>query len=587
MTTGPGSRRDEVSADLVLSGGLVRLDAQGATASALAVRGDRVVHVGTEDEIASLVGPGAVVVDLGGRTVLPGINDAHLHLTKWSLGREPYELDVRPERVGSRAGLTERLREYAAQLPAGEWVIGRGWTLEAMSRWTDGAAAPHADLLDDALPGMPVLLWNRNGHAAWASSAALALAGVDDHTPDPPGGRIVRDDAGHATGYLVETATAIVAQVAPAMTSARWDEALMAGMAELARRGYTSVTDPMVEPADIRRLARLREAHGLSLRVAYLQFWDQLHDSNSSATIRQALAWGGAPGGLGDLWLRCSGVKLFADGVPPLRTSWMSGGYLGHDCADAQSNADTQTVAGGALTVAGADDEDRLAELAAMVDQLHTARVRLGIHATGDRTCAAVADLLVAAMERDPWPARHHVIHGSFLSPADARRLAAHDVTVNTNALIKWQATTMLAGVLDEPTNARHHPVRSLLEAGVHVSDGSDAPITQPDWRRAFHQLVTRTVQDAEAPSGVHEAVTRSQALGMLTSAGAYQDRLEADKGCLHVGQLADLVVLDRDPLTCDIDDIPALNVDLTLVGGRATHDPDGVCDRTFVGQRS
>ncbi|MFI0370592.1 amidohydrolase [Actinomadura sp. 1N219] len=541
------------AAELILTGGVVHtLDPARPAATALAAGGGRILAVGGDDEIAAWRGPGTRVVALRGRTVIPGINDAHLHLAMWAISRPPYQADLRP--LTSLAQVGDAVAAQARRTPPGRWAVGRGWTLPGIAEFASGNRLPTRHDLDEAAPEAPVFCWHRSEHAAWVNTRALQLAGITRDTPDPDGGEIVRDPrTGEPTGYLVEAAAHLVARHVPEPAEQTWREAIAVAAEELNRRGVTSVTDPMVSPELLSRYAGMRGE--LPLRLGVLLHWTGTGDANHAGTIREAMRWSGSVSGLGDHSLRVAGVKLFADGIPVLRTSWMYEPFRGGGCGHAVIAAD-----------------DPAAELAEMVELLHRHRFRIGVHATGDRACDAVARAYEAAHKADPWPARHHLIHASLLSAETARELAALDVTVSTNSLIKWQATDALDAVFDEAANAYHNPVATLLDAGLHVADASDAPITDPDWRRGVQTLVTRRVQGSGRVSGPGERVSRLAALRAWTSEGAYQDGLEDEKGTLVPGRLADLAVLGADPLTVPEEDLHAVPVEMTVLGGRIVH---------------
>lgn len=543
--------------DEILHGGRVlTMAGNGECREAIAWRGDRIVAVGDSDEVLGSAGPRTRVVDLDGACVIPGINDAHLHLAMWAIGRPPFQVDLR--RATSLDDVRDGVARGVREQNDSAWVIGSGWHGADVAELRDGLAV-HREHLDAVSAGRPVYLWHRSLHAAWVNSEALRRAGITAATPDPPGGTIVRDAQGEPTGHLLEGATELVVALVPEPSAQTWRRALVDGMRELNARGVTSVTDPMVTPDLLAHYQELHRASELTLRLGMMLHWTRPGPANNVATLERALDAVGPLCGIGDDWWRIDGVKLFADGVPPLRTSWMRTPYADGAC--------------GGLVTAAPDDAARLDELDAMIELLHRRRWRMGVHVTGDRANDAVVDALVRVMETDPWPARHHVIHASFLSAQAARRLAPHDVTISTNSLIKWQATDALESVLGAELNAYHHPVRTLVEAGLRVADASDAPITDPDWRRGVQTLVVRDVRGSGRVSGPDECVDLETALRAWTVEGAYQGKREDRLGSLVPGRLADLVVLAEDPRDVDPRRLHALTVRRTVVAGRSVHE--------------
>ncbi|MFT3873289.1 MAG: amidohydrolase [Nocardioides sp.] len=543
-------------ADLILTGGTVRtLDrvssAARRVAEAVAVRDGRIVAVGSAEEIAGLRGPATEVVDLDGRTVLPGVHDGHMHLAMWAANRPEYSIDL--SRATSVQEVVDAVARRIAERPQGSWVKGHGW-YEARVRDLDGRW-PTRQELDAVSPSHPVVLVHFSEHAVWANSLALAAAGITAATPDPEGGTILRDADGEPAGYLVESAGDLMLTALPQPTRAEADAAVGAAMQQLLDLGFTSVTDPMVGPGLLRQYARMHNAGGLPLRVGVLLHWAGLGLPNNADEIERALGFSGMVTGLGDHVLRIAGAKLFADGIPPLRTSWTSRPY-GEGCH-------------GSLLTDGETDEARLAELTGMVEKLHRARLQVQVHATGDRACDAAFDAFAAAHLKDPWPdARHALIHANLLSPQTARRMAEHGYCANTNALIKWSVADALPATYGDERAGYSSPMRSLIDAGLHVADTSDAPVSDPDWRQGVECLVLREARGSGRVSGPEERVSREEALRAWTIEAAYQEHTDHLKGTIEPGKLADLVVLEEDPLTIDEHQLHALTVAATYVGG-------------------
>lgn len=239
------------TADLILTGGdVLTVDDAFSVARAVAVRDGRIVAVGGDAEIGALAGPGTRVVDLAGRTVLPGINDSHLHAAAWALTRPPFALDLGHPAVESIADVTEAVREAAAGTPDGQWITGIGWDVGYLAEClADPARRPHRADLDAAAPDHPVCLTDFSGHMVWVNSRALALAGVGRGTEPPAGGVIETDAAGEPTGVLKETAQSLVQALVPAATVARREEAVLGAVTALHALGITSYTDRGSAPA--------------------------------------------------------------------------------------------------------------------------------------------------------------------------------------------------------------------------------------------------------------------------------------------------------------------------------------------------
>ncbi|HEY4276772.1 MAG TPA: amidohydrolase family protein [Conexibacter sp.] len=558
-------RRD--GADLLLrNGNVLTVAAPHSRAESVAIAGNRIVGVGANDEVAALAGAGTQIVDLAGRTVVPGIIDQHLHLDHLATARSGRMLDVSGP-IRSLAELAELTAAHAARRPDDEWIIGGGWSEGSIAELAAGERPAGRVELDAALPDRPVLLRHFSLHAALANGAALRLAGIDAAVPDPVGGRIERDPAtGEPTGLLLETAVGLVDEQIPTPDQATRVAELRAAMAELNRLGVTSVTDPLTTARGLRDYAAVRRVGEQTVRVHTLLHWGETTAASSSAAIEHALATCGATTGLGDDWLTVLGGKVFADGVPSQRTAWLSSPYPG-------------TNVRGGLVVNGYDNLEKTAELHRCIALLHRSRLAVQVHAIGDAACEAVVEGFAQAQRDDPWPdARHVLIHGVLLHDETIARLAALDVGVTTNALIRYHAAPSMRPAIGDQQWTGGVAVRRMLDAGVRVSDSSDAPVVPSDWRLAMQALVTReTIESNGSPVGPEEAITPYEALRAWTLDAAYQQHADRHKGTIAVGKLADLAILDHDPLTVPADRLHALTPLATIVGGRVVHDADGL----------
>ncbi|MGH3519500.1 MAG: amidohydrolase [Haloechinothrix sp.] len=544
--------------DLILhSGRVATFDDRSIIAEAVAVKDDRIVAVGSNREVLELAGPRTRQVDLAGGSVLPGINDSHVHLQFFGLSRPPFSLDISDRVVSTVRGIRHLVSERAAGAPPGSWIRGWGWTERNLAELRERGSGPTRADLDDVSPDNPVLLNHFSGHAAWANSRGLQAGGITASTPDPEGGHIVRDPVtGEPTGELHESAVALVADMIPDPTPEDRQAATLAAMRELNALGVTSVTDPIVTPPMLRDYVALHNAGKLTTRVTTLLNWTWPSVRTPVNIIEDAMRFVGSSTGLGDDWLRIGGCKLFADGIPVLRSAWMSRPYDDGCC--------------GSLVTEGTDDDTRLAALTSVVEMLHRNRFQVQVHSTGDRACDAVVDAFTAAMEADPWPsARHVLIHANLPSLRAIRLMAKHGFVANTNALIKWQASDGLRGMIDDDTWHRNMPVRSLVDAGVVVADSSDAPVTYPDWRQAIETLVLRETRGSGTVSGPAERITREQALRAWACAPAYQEGREHEKGRIAPGNFADLTVLAEDVFAVDDHELHNVTPVMTVIGGR------------------
>ncbi|MFF6865617.1 amidohydrolase [Streptomyces ardesiacus] len=559
-------------ADLVFVGGrVVTVDAEFSVASALAVTGGVISAVGERHDVTPLVGPGTRVVDLRGATLLPGINDSHLHGCAFGMATPPLSLDLGHPAVSSLADVAGAVREAVRRTPAGGWITGHGWDTGYLAEClSDPSRLPSRHDLDAVSPDRPVVLYSFSGHATWVNSKALELIGVDRHTVAPPGGAVVVDGAGEPTGLLHEGAQALVQNALPPLGRRERTEAIRSTLATLARLGVTSYTEPGLGPggAGIMRGAlgaetldvyrRLLADGELTARVGVLLLPTGM--ASTAEEFARALTALVECGDTDPRRLAIHGVKIFADGIVPNRTAWMHEPYVGGGC--------------GSLCVGGATDAERVAGIDAMIRHAHAAGHQVGVHVTGDRGIDTVTDSFAAAAAEHPRPdARHYVIHGDFLTAHSMKVLAAHGFGVNMNPTVKWTVADMEEAFVGPDRAAYAWPYRAALDAGVRVTSGSDAPVTFPDWRQGVATMMLRESKAAGRVSGPEQRIGLAEAIRTYTIDAAWQDFADGWKGSLEPGKVADLCLLGGDLLSADPHDIPGMPVLLTVVDGRIVHD--------------
>ena len=559
-------------ADLVfVNGSVLTVDSRFTVASALAVTDGTITAVGDREDIAPFVGPTTRVVDLKGGTLLPGINDSHLHGCGFGISTPPMALDLGYPGVGSIADVVEAVRLAAEQAPRGEWIFGIGWDQGYLAECVDDSSRlPTRQDLDAVSPHHPVVLVDFSAHVSWVNSAALARAGVDRSTVAPPGGIIVADEAGEPTGLLREGAQSCVQRAVPALTREARAKAIRSALAKLRGLGITSYTEPGLGPGgdqimggalaqeslDVYR--ELLAAGELTARVSVLLLPTGL--SSTADEFARALDGIEAPPSSDPRRLNVIGVKIFADGIPPNKTAWMHEAYLGGGC--------------GALCVGGNTDDERVAQVREMVRHAHAAGYQVGVHVTGDRGIDTVVDAFAAAAAEHPRvDARHYVIHGDFLSGRSMKVLAEHGFGVNMNPTIKWTVADLEEEFVGPERAAYEWPYRDAIDAGVTVASSSDAPVTFPDWRRGIASMLLRESKASGRVSGPEQRIGLAEAVRTYTVNAAWQDFADEWKGTLEVGKVADLCVLGGDLLTADPHEIPGMPVELTVVGGEIVHD--------------
>ncbi len=522
-------------ADLVLVGGAVLTgDPARPTASALALRGRHVVAVGTDAEVRRLVGPATRVVELGGRVVLPGLTDAHAHLV--SLGQEREELDLRAVPSEREAGA--RLAAYARAHPTG-WLFGHAWD---QNRWTP-AAFPDRRTLDAAAPGRAVVLSRVDGHAAWASSAALAAAGITRASKDPPGGRILRRADGEPTGVLVDTAIALVDKAAPG----ELDDAALEGFILAAARhclsvGLVGVHDMGTSTRAAAVMRRLADAGRLPIRVyAYFR----------ASELERVLA---RPPERGASFFRTQGVKLFADGALGSRGAALLAPY-----SDDPKNT--------GLVMASR------AEIAAAARRARAAGYQVTTHAIGDRGVRTVLDAYADALGPGAATADHRfrVEHAQVVSPEDRPRFARLGVIASMQPTHATSDAPWAPARLGTERLSGAYAWRTLSRAGARLAFGSDFPVEAPSPLLGLYAATTRKDADGKTVAWpTDERLSLADALGAYTAGAAYAAFAEGDRGRLAPGQLADVTILDlaRDALE-RLEPLRTGKASMTIVDGK------------------
>ncbi|MFJ4367382.1 amidohydrolase [Streptomyces chartreusis] len=533
-------------ADLLFTGGPV-LTPEGRTATAVAVTGDRITAVGRE-EVHDLAGPRTEVVDLAGRLLLPGFQDAHVHPVP--AGLELTQCDLTGTRTADET--LAAVRAYADAHPEREWITGGGWSMEAFEGGT-----PTKELLDSVVPDRPVYLPNRDHHGAWVNSRALALAGITRDTPDPADGRIERDASGEPSGTLQEGAMQLVGRLTPPATQADRVAALLHAQRHLHALGITAWQDALVgdflgmdNPAQA-YLAAARDG-SLTARVVGALWWDRERGSEQIPELaerREALSHGR---------FRATSVKLMLDGVAETGTAALVDPYL-DKCGCATANRGTSFI----------DPE----QLPKYVTELDALGFQCHFHALGDRAVRDALDAIEAARAANgPSDTRPHLAHLQVIQPADVPRFARLGAIANIQPL--WaahepQMDELTIPFLGPERAAWQYPFGALLRSGARLAAGSDWPVSSPDPLHGVHVAVNRVTPDADDAQVFlpGERIGLTEALTAYTAGSAHVNHLD-DTGEVRAGALADLVVLDRDPFDGPAEEIARTRVARTYVGG-------------------
>ena len=533
----------------------------------MAIRGNRFAAVGDDDQVKALIGNGTQVVDLEGRTVLPGINDSHSHTALWAGTRPPYVLDLAYPNVKSVKDVTEQVRKKVASLRPGEWVRGAGWDAGYLAECVTAGVRLDRSFLDAVSPENPVALADFSVHTVWVNSMALRLAGIDRDAVAPIGGGIEKDPlTGEPTGILREFAAAdLVMGLIPPPTRAQKREAIAGALDELSALGITSMTEPALGPGGdsyqggllgsecIGVYQDLFDSGRLNVRVNVLYLLGD-YGSCTHADLQQALPNLGFHSHFGSEKLKIGGIKIFADGIPPNRTAWVSTEYLGGG--------------NGSLVIPGSSDEERTQELERMILFAHRLGFQVGVHSIGDRAIQAAIDGLVRAETEEPRGLRHYLMHVDFVTAEQARKVAEHGFGVNITPTLPWTISDMNVDVVGLEQVGKEWPYRLLADAGCHLAASSDAPCTYPSWLQGVQSAVLRETKASGKVYSPDQCLTIQEAIRAYTIGGAWQDRQEDVKGSIEPGKFADLCVLDQDILSVDPHDITGINNVMTIMDG-------------------
>jgi predicted amidohydrolase YtcJ len=474
-------------------------------------------------------------IDGGGRTLLPGLIDAHGHVL--GLGQERLQADLRGST--SLAEALRRVEQYAAANPASRWLLGRGWN---QVLW-EGREFPRAADLDRVVRDRPVVLSRIDGHAIWVNTAALRIAGIDAQTKDPPGGQIVRDTNGAATGVFVDTAAALIEKHIPPATDADLQRALATALQEVAALGLTGVHDAGIEPQHYRLYEALGSANQLPIRV-----YAMLADGPAS---RQAIAAGPKKPRFDDR-LVLSAVKAWVDGALGSR-----GAAMLQDYADQPHHR--------GLTLYTPAQLDELTQLTAKHGW------QLNVHAIGDAGNRAALDAFAKLSAEQRTRLRPRIEHAQVIALEDIPRFAALGVIASVQPTHATSDMNMAEDRVGPQRIRGAYAWRKLLDARVRLAGGSDFPVELPNPFHGLYAAVTRQDRDGRPPDGWYpqEKLTRSEALRLFTTDAAYAAGMEQTVGSLQPGRWADFILLDRDYFAVPESEIDDIEVVATFVAGR------------------
>ena len=540
-------------ADLVIRGGrIVTVDDARPEAQAMAVNGDTITALGSEQDIKPYVGPNTKVIDLKGALATPGFIDAHLHFT--GVGEAAKSLKLAPAATWDE--IVHMVAEAAKTAKPGEWIIGRGWHQE---KWSvvpspNVEGFPLHDALSKASPNNPVWLTHASGHAGFANEFAMKVAEVTKTTPDPSGGKILKDANGNPTGLFNERAQGLVSAAyardratrTPAKVEADLREVIELASREALSKGLTGVHDAGSPPSTIDVMKRVVDEGKLPLRV-----WMMLRGPSPAQLAAEMPKYRII--NYGDKRFTVRGVKRAADGALGSRGAWMLEPYT-----DLPSTSGMNTDA--------LDDIRQTAELAI------TNGYQVAIHAIGDRANREVLDIYEQAFKRHPEAngkqLRWRIEHSQHINAADIPRFGQMGVIASMEGIhCTSDAPYVLARLGPKRAEEGAYVWQKLMKSGATIANGTDAPVEDLDPIPSFYASVSRKLKDGSVffPD---QRMSRMEALRSYTINAAYSGFEEGIKGSLAVGKLADVTVFSKDIMTVPEDQIPSAQVMYTIVGG-------------------
>jgi predicted amidohydrolase YtcJ len=529
---------DSGKADILfVNGNIYTVDEDFSKASVLAVKGDKILYVGDDEAVVrQMKASHTRVIDLEGKTVIPGIVESHLHYQ--DLGESLLEIDIYEK---PKADILRAVAEKAKQLEAGEWIVGTGWSHEV---WPD-AQWPDKELLDAVAPDHPVCLIRKDGHSAWVNSKALELAHITAATPDPQGGELLRTATGEPAGILVDTAMDGVYEQFSAPSDEKKLAFFQRANKEALHFGITSLMDAGVS---YETLKLLRDAYSKGLlQVRAYELLNEgedikyLNDGNKP----ELDLYGGT--------FSVNAVKLYTDGSLGSRSAWFLEAY--NDREDHHGNLRYT-------------DE----EFYGIVKRVRDAGFQIATHAIGDAAVRQTIDVYERVLkENPPTDHRYRIEHFQHVHPADFDRLIQNNIIASMQTVHATSDMLFAEARIGAERTLNAYAWRTVLDRGGIIANGSDAPVEYVNPYHGFYAAVTRRNLQGKPEGGWYPqlCMTREEALKSFTIWGAYAMFGEGVKGSLEVGKYADLVVLDRDIMTCNTDDIKDTKALMTVLGGK------------------
>lgn len=538
----------ETASLILLNGQFFTADSLQPEASAIALRGDRILYVGDETGAKKFSGQETQTLDLGGAFAMPGFIEGHGHFV--ALGRSLLNINLLSSKNWGE--VVAAVAEKTKNAKPGEWVEGRGWHQEKWSKTPERNVGgyPFHDDLSAASPENPVILYHASGHSLFANEKAMRLGGISAETPDPIGGRIVRDAAGKPIGVFEENAMNLIenqyvahlAQRSETEKRAAFDRSVELASAECLKKGITSFQDAGSDFWEIEQFSRLAESGNLPLRLWAMVSQPKKHDYSKLSDFPKI--------GLGGNFFSVRAVKCYLDGALGSYGAWLLDDYADKPGFWGQNTTPVDTIL----------------EVAALCRKLG---LQCCVHAIGDRGNRET----LSVFEQVCFPEiklRWRIEHAQHLDIQDVARFQKLGIVASMQAIhCTSDAPFVVKRLGENRARTGAYAWRSLLDSGAHLANGTDAPVEDVDPLPCLYASVTRKRADSGLAFFPEQAMTRAEALLSYTIWNAFAAFEEREKGSLSPGKLADIVVLDKNLLTCLPEEILKARVLKTIVGGR------------------
>lgn len=538
-----GDIAEQVQADMILQNGTIYTanDAQW-TAAAVAIKGDEIIFVGSVADAQNFIGENTNIFDLGGDTVFPGLTDAHTHI-KWVGQRE---LGLNLQNIDDLGETVEAIRLYAENIAEGDWIIGKGWIEQ---KWADQRFLNKSDV-DYFSKNKPLVVTRGGEHSILANSKAMEIAGITRDTPDPAGGSILKDENGEPSGMFIDNAMALIRNHIPAPTREEEKKSLQAGLDFMSGMGWTQVQEAGGDYADVELLKEIHAEGKLKTRLYYFM----LSGEEGAKLLERGAEYSE------DNMLDIAGIKYFGDGG------------LGSRGAALLEPYDDENTSGLVLI-----DGDKALDV--YIEALKKG-IQIETHAIGDYTNRFVLDLYEEAFKAVPEAERVNenprwrIEHAQIIHPDDQIRYKELGI------IAAVEASTVKADLYFAPARIGSERLKTaylwktLIDQGIHVTAGTDAPVEVGDPRVEFFSLVARTDFNGFHTDdwNIDEKVDHKTALKMMTINAAYAAFQEDIRGSIEVGKKADFSIFDKDWMTIEPSEIMDSEAVMTIVGGRVTY---------------